>query len=92
MSDRTDQGRALVADLEHRARIRGYGLEGQAAEWLSWALDRIAALEGALRSGVDGLSQGSCFTCGAEPGSNVDCPGCEWIAKAECLLTESSNV
>lgn len=56
MSDRTEQGRALVAGLKDQCPVDGkFGDDPQccwyhdAALMLSWALDRIATLEGALR-------------------------------------------
>jgi hypothetical protein len=39
-----------------------------------------------LRRGVDGLSTGACYTCGAEPGCNIDCAGCRWVCDAEWAL------
>lgn len=35
------------------------------------------------RRAVAGLSTGACMTCGAEPGANIDCPGCLWVLDAE---------
>lgn len=41
-----------------------------------------------IREAVAGLSKGACLTCGAEPGCNIDCKGCAWIASAERFLSD----
>jgi hypothetical protein len=41
-----------------------------------------------IREAVAGLSTGACFTCGAEPGTNIDCKGCSWVSRAEQFLSE----
>lgn len=33
-----------------------------------------------------GLTKGACATCGAEPGCNIDCPGCKWVVDAQEAL------
>ena len=50
------------------------------------ALKRESVLRDVTRRAVDGLSQGACVTCGAEPGCNIDCPGCIWVSDAERAL------
>lgn len=53
----------------------------------------IAELKGVVQRALDGLVQTACFTCGAEPGSNIDCPGCMWVADArEALDRHSARV
>jgi hypothetical protein len=54
------------------------------------ALDYLTA-SALIREAVAGLSQGACFTCGAEPGCNVDCKGCDWVARAERLLAAAEG-
>lgn len=43
------------------------------------------------RSALAGLSQGACLTCGAEPGCNIDCPGCAWVTKAEAAIAKAEG-
>lgn len=33
-----------------------------------------------------GLTRSACLTCGAEPGCNIDCPGCKWVVDAQDAL------
>lgn len=47
-------------------------------------------LRSLVREAVEGLSQGACLTCGAEPGCNIDCAGCDWIIRAQRLLKEGA--
>ena len=37
-----------------------------------------------------GLTQSACATCGAEPGCNIDCPGCKWVVDAQAALGDIS--
>ena len=48
-----------------------------------------ASLAPLLQRAVDVLTQGACYTCGAEPGCNIDCPGCKWVADAEAARVSS---
>ena len=41
---------------------------------------------GIVQRAVGGLSQGECAMCGAEPGCNIDCPECRWVADAQAAL------
>lgn len=49
-------------------------------------LAQKADLLAALKAGVSMLSKGACLGCGAEPGVNIDCVTCEWIAQSEALF------
>jgi hypothetical protein len=44
-----------------------------------------------LRDAVSGLSKGACFTCGSEPGCNIDCAGCLWISRAEDVIAKAED-
>jgi hypothetical protein len=39
-----------------------------------------------VRRAVAGLTTGACYTCGAEPGCNIDCAGCLWVSDAIAAL------
>jgi hypothetical protein len=57
---------------------------------LSEAMAQRDELRSLVREAVEGLSQGACLTCGAEPGCNIDCAGCDWIIRAQRLLKEGA--
>lgn len=44
-----------------------------------------------LQRAVDGLTQGACFTCGSEPGTNIDCAGCLWVRDAQHALKSEAD-
>lgn len=44
-----------------------------------------------LKDGVRGLTQGACLTCGSEPGCNIDCAGCRWVARAEAAIAKAEG-
>lgn len=80
----TRQKLATYSNALADAMDRGIGFQDQ-AEQLARERER---LEKIVKRAVDGLSQGACLTCGAEPGCNIDCPGCLWIADAAAALAE----
>lgn len=43
---------------------------------------KYVALLAVCRDAYEGLTQDACYTCGSEPGCNIDCPGCEWVSRA----------
>ena len=50
------------------------------------AIAAIPPARDLIRRAIEGLTKGACLTCGAEPGSNIDCQGCKWIVDAEVIL------
>ncbi len=44
-----------------------------------------------LSAGVAGLTQSACFTCGAEPGCNIDCRGCQWVTQARYAIAKAEG-
>lgn len=65
--------------------------EAQRSELAAMRAERAEAVA-LLSRAVAGLSGGACLTCGAEPGCNIDCPGCLWISDAEKLLARAREV
>lgn len=44
-----------------------------------------------LKDGVRWLTQDACLTCGSEPGCNIDCAGCIWVARAEAAIAKAEG-
>jgi hypothetical protein len=64
-------------------------IASEAAGLMRELLDERDELLAVLKDAVRGLTQGACFTCGSEPGCNIDCAGCQWVARAEAVIAKA---
>lgn len=54
--------------------------------------EALSEAVGLLREAVAGLTKDACFTCGSEPGCNINCAGCDWVARARRFLAAAEGV
>jgi hypothetical protein len=73
--EQTEQERNAVAD--ETLRVVGKLVQAEQER------DRLREV---VRRAVAGLTTGACYTCGAEPGCNIDCAGCLWVSDAIAAL------
>ena len=78
--DRTEIQR--LRNMLISAQMAGTGL----AQLLISAYERSDALYDVTLRALVGLTKGACATCGAEPGTNIDCKGCQWVVDAQKAL------
>lgn len=71
-----------LRDMLISAQMIGTGL----AQLLMVSYERSDALYDVTLRALVGLTRSACATCGAEPGTNIDCKGCQWVIDAQKAL------
>ena len=82
MSDKNKSETERLRAMLTSAQMIGIGL----TQLLGLSYDRSDKLYDVTLRALVGLTQGACATCGAEPGTNIDCSGCQWVVDAQAAL------
>ena len=75
-----------LRNLLNAAQMVGTGL----SQLLMIAYERSDRLYDVTLRALVGLTKSACATCGAEPGTNIDCKGCQWVVDAQRALGDIS--
>ncbi len=86
MADKNQSETKRLREMLISAQMVGTGL----AQLLMVAYERSDQLYNVTLRALVGLTKGACATCGAEPGTNIDCKGCQWVVDAQKALGDIS--